>query len=237
MLDENSLVVAYDYRRGEQRARFSRKESTADRRNVGLGDCIDCRKCVAVCPTGIDIRNGTQMECVHCTACIDACDAVMDKIARPRGLIRYASLNSIERGERFRWTPRLFGYTALLTALVAVLAWLVFTRADTETTLLRAPGTMFQTTPDGKLQNLYLLKVITKTGKAFPLALRLENLPGELKVMGGELVLPSGGLVQSSVLVNLTPAVIQGHNTKIVVGVYRGSTRLETVHTMFVGPR
>ena len=81
---------------------------------------MNCRHCVTVCPTGIDIRNGTQMECVHCTACIDACDDVMDKIGRPRGLIRYASLNGIERGERLRVTPRLMGYCVLLVALIGV---------------------------------------------------------------------------------------------------------------------
>ena len=81
-----------------------------------------CNQCVTVCPTGIDIRNGTQMECVHCTACMDACDDVMDKIGTPRGLIRYASLNGIERGEPLRFTPRLAGYLVVLVALAAVLA-------------------------------------------------------------------------------------------------------------------
>jgi len=105
LLDENSVVVAYDHKRGEKRGRLNRSQSWEDRRAQGGGDCVDCRQCVVVCPTGIDIRNGTQMECVNCTACIDACDNVMDKIGRSRGLIRYASLDGIERGERLKLTP------------------------------------------------------------------------------------------------------------------------------------
>ena len=121
LLDENTIVVAYDYKRGEKRGPLHRGQSVEQRQAAGSGDCIACHQCVAVCPTGIDIRNGTQMECVHCTACIDACDAVMDKIGRPRGLIRYASLNGIERGERLKVTPRLVGYTVVLLALGVVL--------------------------------------------------------------------------------------------------------------------
>jgi polyferredoxin len=118
---------------------------------------------VVVCPTGIDIRDGTQMECVNCTACIDACDAVMDKIGRPRGLIRYASLVGVERGEHLRVTPRLVGYTVVLVALVALFLFLLFTRSDVQTTLLRAPGALFQQMPNGRISNLYVVKLVNKT--------------------------------------------------------------------------
>src|SRR5690606_8820868 len=148
LLDENSIVVAYDYRRGEKRGPLRRdRADAASRREAGLGDCIDCRQCVSVCPTGIDIRDGTQMECVNCTACIDACDSVMDRIGRSRGLIRYASLNGIERGERLRVTPRIAAYTAVLLALSGVFFHLLFTRSDVETTLLRAPGALYMQMP------------------------------------------------------------------------------------------
>src|SRR4051812_20412166 len=155
LLDENSIVVAYDYRRGEKRAPLLRTETPAQRSTAGQGDCIDCHRCVTVCPTGIDIRNGTQMECVHCTACIDACDSVMDKIGRPRGLIRYASHNGIESRQRLRFTPRLAAYAGLLLALIALWTVLVFTRSDVEATLIRAQGALFQQMPDGHFSNLY----------------------------------------------------------------------------------
>src|SRR6185369_16230546 len=144
MLDENTMVVAYDHKRGEKRAPWKRGQTIELRQAQGEGDCVNCRACVSVCPTGIDIRNGTQMECVHCTACIDACDNTMERIGRPRGLIRYGSLNSIERGEKFKFTPRMGLYLVAITALAGVLGILVFTRCDVETMLLRAPGALFQ---------------------------------------------------------------------------------------------
>ena len=176
LLDENTIVVAYDYKRGEKRGPL-RRGQTARRsaRPPASGDCIACHQCVTVCPTGIDIRNGTQMECVHCTACIDACDDVMDKIGRPRGLIRYASLNGIERGERLQVTPRLVGYTVVLLALGGALGFLIFTRSDVQTTLLRRPGALFQQMPDGHFSNLYTVRVVNKTSREIPIELKLEN--------------------------------------------------------------
>src|SRR6185436_2924825 len=136
MLDENSLVVAYDHKRGETRGPLHRGQSPDQRAAAGHGDCVACRQCVAVCPTGIDIRNGTQMECVNCTACIDACDAIMDKVGRPRGLVRFASLNNIEHGAPQHFTARMKLYAGVLAALIGLFLFLVFTRADVGTTLL-----------------------------------------------------------------------------------------------------
>jgi cytochrome c oxidase accessory protein FixG len=237
LLDENSIVVAYDYRRGETRSPLRRGQGAQDRRAAGLGDCIACRQCVAVCPTGIDIRNGTQMECVHCTACIDACDSVMTKIGLPRGLIRYASLNGIERGEKLKVTPRLVGYTTLLLALVVVLGVLVFTRADVQTTLLRAPGALFQKMPDGRFSNLYTLHVVNKTSRDLPVQLKLENIPGDLRVMGKELIVPAQKLAETSVLIELDPGMMKRGTTRLVVGVFSQRRRLETLKTAFIGPR
>jgi cytochrome c oxidase accessory protein FixG len=238
MLDENSMVVAYDQKRGEQRGPLHRDQSHDQRAAAGLGDCVACRQCVAVCPTGIDIRNGTQMECVNCTACIDACDAIMDKVGRPRGLIRFASLNNIERGERQRFTARMKLYASILTALVALFLFLVFTRAEVETTLLRAPGALFQQTAEGKIANLYTLKVINKSNRDLPVELKLENLPGAVRLMGlGAFTVPKAKLAQTSVLIELDPAVLTGNSTQLKLGIYSGGKLLETVTTGFVGPR
>ena len=138
LLDRNSMIVAYDYKRGEPRGKFDKRQERS------IGDCIDCFQCVRVCPTGIDIRNGTQMECVSCTACIDACDHVMDKINKPRGLIRYASENGIEKGEPLRYTSRMKFYTVLLGVLLAILGILLFTRKEVDVTIMRTPGQLFQ---------------------------------------------------------------------------------------------
>lgn len=237
LLDENSIVVAYDHRRGERRAPLRRRESSEQRRSTGLGDCIECRQCVAVCPTGIDIRDGTQMECVHCTACMDACDAVMDRIGRPRGLVRYASLNGIERGEPLRVTPRLIGYTVVLLGLIGLFFFLLFTRSDVQTTLLRAPGGLYQTLPDGRISNLYILKLVNKTHRELSVDLRLDGLEGTVRVMGPPLVVPAGRGIEASVLMELEPAVLSGANTPVRLEVRAGDRRIETVHTAFIGPR
>jgi cytochrome c oxidase accessory protein FixG len=237
LLDENSIVVAYDYQRGEKRGPLRRGQSFDQRRAAGNGDCIACQQCVVVCPTGIDIRNGTQMECVHCTACIDACDQVMDKIGRPRGLIRYASLNGIERGEPLKVTPRLVGYTVVLLALGMVLGFLVFTRSDVQATLLRAQGALFQKMPDGHYSNLYTIRVVNKTSRAIPIQLKLENTKGELQVMGQAIVVPPQKQAETSVLIELDPTVMKPGSTPLVVGVYSQGRRLETLKTGFIGPR
>ena len=235
LLDENSIVVAYDHKRGEKRGLLQQKSH--ERVIAGLGDCVACNQCVAVCPTGIDIRDGTQLECVHCTACMDACDAVMTKIGSPRGLIRYASLNGIERGERLRVTPRLAGYCVVLAALVSLLAVMIFTRADAEATLLRAPGSLFQQMPDGHFSNLYTVRIVNKTSRELPVELRLESPAGSLQIMGGTLVVPPQKLLENSLLVELDPAAMMSGTTPVVVGVYAGGKRIQNLKTAFIGPR
>ena len=238
VLDENSMVVAYDHKRGEMRAPLHRDQSHEQRAAAGQGDCVACRQCVAVCPTGIDIRNGTQMECVNCTACIDACDTIMDKVGRPRGLIRFASLNNIERGEPQRFTARMKLYAGVLTALIAFFLFLVFTRAEVGTTLLRAPGSLFQQTAEGRIQNIYTMKVINKTARDLPVELKLENADGTVRLMGaGPFVVPKENQAQTSVLIELAPAALTGNSTKLKLGIYANGKRLETVTTGFVGPR
>ena len=237
LLDENSIVVAYDYKRGEKRGPLRREQKYGERRYAGYGDCVACNMCVAVCPTGIDIRNGTQMECVHCTACMDACDGVMNKVGSPSGLIRYASLNGIERAESLRVTPRLTGYAVVLLALTTLLAVLIFTRADAEVTLLRVPGSLFQKMEDGHYSNLYTVHVMNKTSHELPLELQLENLPGHVRVMGGKLVVPPQKILENTVLIEIDPDAMRYGSQQLNVGVYSAGKKLQTIETAFLGPR
>ena len=238
LLDENSIVVAYDYKRGEKRGFVRRNQTFGERRFAGFGDCVACDLCAAVCPTGIDIRNGTQMECVHCTACMDACDNVMRKIGSPAGLIRYASLNGIERGERLRVTPRLIGYSVVLLALTALLAVLIFTRSDVEATVLRAPGSLFSKMDNGHFNNLYTVRIVNKTSREMPVELRLENLRGDLRVMGeGKLAVASQKTFENSVIIELDPSVMRSGSTPLVLGVYADGKKIQTLKTSFLGPR
>ncbi len=230
LLDRNSIVIAYDHVRGEPRGKMRRDQERTE------GDCIDCHQCVEVCPTGIDIRNGTQLECVNCTACIDSCDAIMDGIKKPRGLIRYASANGITQGTGFRWTARVIGYTAVLTVLIAVLTILLIRRTPLDVTVLRTPGMMFQELPDDRISNVYDVKVLNKMFNDVPVNLRLLAPAGEVEIVGGPLVAPSQAVMQSKILVVLPQDGIHRMSTPITIGIFADTVLIQKISTTFLGP-
>ncbi|MEP5610796.1 MAG: cytochrome c oxidase accessory protein CcoG, partial [Cyclobacteriaceae bacterium] len=233
LLDRQSIVVAYDHERGESRSKFRKNE---DREAVGKGDCIDCNQCVYVCPTGIDIRNGTQLECVNCTACIDACDSIMDRIGKPKGLVRYASEQNIADKLPFKFTGRMKAYTAVLLVLVGVLASLLIIRSDFETTILRTPGMMFQEREGGKITNLYQLKMVNKTNLVMDIRLELLEPEGTIELVGGSLELGEQEIAEGAFFVVIDPANLQKMSSRISVGVYGGGELVEKVKTKFLGP-
>ncbi|MFO7525341.1 MAG: cytochrome c oxidase accessory protein CcoG [Ignavibacteriaceae bacterium] len=232
LLDQDSIVIAYDYKRGEPRGKLKRDE--VERTN---GDCIDCHLCVDVCPTGIDIRDGIQLECVNCTACIDECDHVMDKIKKPRGLIRYASLNGIENKARFRFTPRMTLYSTILVSLLGLLVYLLSIRTEYSIEILRTPGMLFQEQPNGMISNLYDVNIVNKTFEETPISLKLENIEGELKIIGNDIVLDSQEIVDGKFLVFITKSHLTNMNTPIEIGVYSGDKLLKSIRTSFLGPK
>lgn len=231
LLDRNSMIVAYDYKRGEPRGKVKDKETQH------LGDCIDCLQCVKVCPTGIDIRNGTQLECVNCTACIDACDNIMDKIGRPRGLIRYASENGIENREHLKYTTRMKLYTALLLVLVVILSTLLITRKDVDATIMRTPGMLFQERGTDSISNLYNIKVVNKTMKDIPLTVRLERGDGKVEIIGtGTVHVKQEGQGSGSFFIILPRKSILDRKTTLQLGLYEGEHRIDRLKTNFLGP-
>jgi len=233
LLDRNSMIVAYDHKRGEPREKY-KKEKVAE---LNTGDCIDCFQCVKVCPTGIDIRNGTQMECVGCTACIDACDKMMDGIGKPRGLVRYASENGIVDGKKLRYTGRMKFYTVLLILLAGVLTLLLVTRNDVGGTIVRAQGQLYQERGADSLSNLYTIKVVNKTIKDIPLTLRLEDAPGSIiEAAGNEIFVEKEGQGKGSFFVVLPKSYINKRKTNIKIGLYEGEKRITTIKTNFMGP-
>jgi cytochrome c oxidase accessory protein FixG len=238
LLDENTMLVIYDHRRGEGRKHLKKGEMFGQRQQNGVGDCIDCNSCVTVCPAGIDIRNGTQMECVNCTACIDACNAVSDRFGRPRNLIRWASQNTIEHGTKFKFTLRMAGYAAVVTILASVLAFLVFTRTDVEAIFLRAPGAMFHELPGGKIENLYTVQLVNKTSRDMIAEIKLLSGTGELQVMGtSPIPVPKESLAETSVLIQLPTTAIKEGRENLKVGIFSSGKLLQTVNTSFIGPR
>ncbi|WP_400191591.1 cytochrome c oxidase accessory protein CcoG [Hymenobacter sp. B81] len=233
MLDKNTITVAYDYGRGEPREKLRKNQ---ERR---AGDCIDCKQCVQVCPTGIDIRNGAQqMECINCTACIDVCNSIMDLINKPQGLIRYDSEAHIEAGTRFQVTARIKAYTAVLLLLVGVMAGLLLTRSNVEATVLRTPGQLFQKTGRGTVTNLYNISVINKTNQAMPLELRvLEPAAGTVKLVGQRgLQLPAQGKADGVFFAELPPAALRQTSNQIRIGVYSGGRLITEQQTKFLAP-
>ena len=232
LLDKKSIIVAYDYVRGEPRGKVKKeKEGGWD-----TGDCVDCYACVRVCPTGIDIRNGTQLECVNCTACIDACNTIMDKVGRPRGLIRYESEDNIAHRKKAKFNWRIAGYSFVLLLLTSALAVMLITRSDVDARILRAAGQMFQTLPDGRVSNLYNIKLVNKTRKEIPVTMRLENINGEIDVVQKSMVVPKESYFQTSFFVKIERQLVSKRKTPIVLGVYQGDKRIETIKTTFLGP-
>ncbi|PRY12028.1 cytochrome c oxidase accessory protein FixG [Pontibacter ummariensis] len=232
MQDRKTVVVAYDYGRGEPRGKLRKNQERTE------GDCIDCKQCVSVCPTGIDIRNGAQqLECINCTACIDACNDIMRMIDKPEGLIRYDSEEGIAEGKPWRFfTPRVMSYTAVLTILLVSLSTLLLIRDDAQATILRTPGQLYQKTAQGHIKNLYNISVINKTNHEMPLTLKLQGKEGTIEVIGNKLVLPAQGIAEGVFFAEIPLEELKGLNSEIEVGVYHGDKLITTQETKFLAP-
>ena len=228
LLDRNSILVAYDYVRGEPRGKLSDK--TNDK-----GDCVNCHACVRVCPTGIDIRNGTQLECVNCTACIDACDEIMDHVNKPKGLIRYASENGIALKEQMTYTWRLKLYTLVLSLLLIFLGVSLVTRADVAARIMRTPGQTYQLLAHDRISNLYNIKLVNKTRKNIHLDLKLENMKGEIKQVG-VVDVPKESYFQTSFFITLKNEQLKSRKTKVKIGIYENGKRMDVLSAIFLGP-
>ena len=201
------------------------------------GDCIDCKLCIHVCPTGIDIRNGTQLECVNCTACIDACDAVMDKINRPKGLIRYDSITGIATGRRKIFTTRVYAYTAVLVALLALDVFLIARRGVVETIILRSPGQLYQQKDSTHLTNLYTYVLINKSTRSLPVKLESATPGAVIQIVGKEpTALAKGEKLEGAFFVEMPEDRLEGRKTHIVIQVTSDGKKIDEVKTNFMGP-
>ena len=227
LLDPNSVIVGYDYKRGEPRGKVGKV----------TGDCIDCHQCVQVCPTGIDIRNGTQMECINCTACIDACDSIMDKVHKPHGLIRYTSENAIKKGIKFKVTPRIIGYSVVLFILLGTLSTLLAMRSDIETTVLRTPGLLYQKPDAEHISNLFSIEMVNKTFGDIPIELKPVQPAGEIKWVGNGITVIKKESVSQSVFFLIVPkSEITKTKTKVKFEVWSGGKKIDEAETSFLGP-
>jgi polyferredoxin len=259
------MVVVYDHLRGEPRGKL--KKNTASKpavaeysevasgnpaeaireavggaqeeikRSTVLGDCIDCNLCVAVCPTGIDIRNGTQLECTNCTACIDACDEVMVKVKKPKGLVRFDSMTGVEAGKRKIFTTRVYAYTAVLAALLALDIFLLARRGDVESIILRSPGQLYQQKDDTHLTNLYTFILINKSTKELPVTMQLATSGGQITMIGkAPGSIPKGGKVEGAFFIEMPIDQLASRKTPVVIDIFSNGKKIDEVDTNFMGP-
>ncbi len=252
LLDENSLAVAYDFERGEPRGKLTRSKrnkqasSTAAGLNIAAGgvtlepekgDCVDCGLCVKVCPTGIDIRNGTQLECINCTACMDACDEVMVKIKRPEGLIRIDSYNGIVEKKNSLWNSRVAAYTLVLVALLGLESFLFMNRSSVETLFLRTPGMLYQDNDDGYISNLYNYQLINKTDAEMVVTFKCDDIPGILfETIGKPPKTLENQVTEGAVFIKIPKDKIKKRKTDLLIKVYNGEELIDESETTFLGP-
>jgi polyferredoxin len=276
LLVKETIVVAYDFIRGEPRGKLkkaTKKAAKAEERPclgscsgcahqsqheqpgtladaqfvaarpmklddiLSQGDCIDCKLCVQVCPTGIDIRNGLQLECVNCTACIDACDEVMTKIGKPTGLIRFDSHKGITDKVKLTFTPRIGAYSAVLVLLLVLQGFLLISRNQIEATVLRVPGMLYQEQPGNRISNLYNVQLLNKTTQPMTITLQLENgQEGEIKVVGKKIVVQAGSSAEVVCFVELPKSTITAAKKPLQIGIYSNGKLVERAKTNFLGP-
>jgi cytochrome c oxidase accessory protein FixG len=229
LLDAHSIVVAYDHVRGEPRTKLSREKKDG-------GDCIDCKQCLHVCPTGIDIRNGTQLECTNCTACIDACDDIMTKINRPKGLIRYDSHHGILSGSKKIWTNRVKAYTLLLVLLLSVLGFLLGNRGDVELTVMRTPGMLYQERPDGNISNLYNFQIANKTNKPIRITMISNTKYASVDMIGTLTLLKQAEISKGSFFIYIPKNQLKETKTKVNLSILQGDKIIASTTTNFLGP-
>ncbi len=233
LLDDKSIIVAYDYKRGEPRGKHNPLEN---RDLTSKGDCIDCSNCVTVCPTGIDIKNGTQLECINCTACIDACNAIMKRINKPSDLIRYESEKGIQQGQEAVFNARTIAYSFVLTVLLMVIAILFTLRTDVEATIVRAPGTLFQEYGPDKYANIYKIQLVNKTRNTLPIDMKINSEMGEVVLLGRPIIVEAGKVSETDFMVVISKDKLHSSSNKIEIGLYSNKKLITEYTTNFVGP-
>lgn len=242
LVDSNTILVTYDFKRGEPRGKFTKadKDAMMNAEATGTvaakGDCIDCHQCVDVCPTGIDIRNGIQLECVNCTACIDACDTIMEKVQKPKGLIRYTSLENVRSGNHDIFTPRVKAYIGVWIVVVSMFSYFFAIRPMTEVLILRQPGFISSVDASGKVFNQYKIQVVNKRPYPVPVEVKLLSpiKGGEIRLIGKFSPIPKISEEAGMFMLFLPPQAITGTDMVVQLGVYSNGELIKTVDTKFL---
>lgn len=230
LLDRETLVVAYDYGRGEPRGHVRKNAE-----NV-LGDCVDCGLCVQVCPTGIDIRQGTQMECINCTLCIDACDMVMEKTHRPLRLIGFKSEEEISRTQTFKFSRRAYAYSVILFLLFGTLTTLLIGRSDIAVNVLRAGGTIYQLRENGTVSNLYNAELINKTSGPIDFSIQMPDNQTTIEYINKANKLGPGESVKLTFFLIRPQQHVDKYKSGLILGIISGGKVITKAKTTFIAP-
>jgi len=235
LLDNQTVLVAYDYRRGEPRRGDGQTQTGT---GEPKGDCIDCHRCIAVCPTGIDVRNGTQLECINCTACMDACDKVMKKTGQPPGLIRLTSEESIRLGRPHRFSARAKAYSVLLITLLVFLFTLLTGRSAVEATILRTPGLLWQPYDSVKVSNLYNIRLVNKTRQDCQIRIEALNISGTIAMPGSDsLVVKARESVEAVFFFIIGRQQAETDKIEVKFRVFANGAPVQDFSTTFVGTK
>jgi cytochrome c oxidase accessory protein FixG len=230
LLDKNSRVVAYNYKRGEPRGKRKKNEIAP------TGDCIDCNLCVQVCPTGIDIRNGLQLECTNCTACIDACNLMMEKVGYPKDLISITSESAIAENRKPKINYRTKVYGAVLISLVIALCALIISRSKFDATLLRVPGQVLQENKDGTISNLYRIKIVSKSMIPEHYHLQLNGDDVHIVYIGKHVdSLYTGVATEETFFVKVSSELIKKRKVIYKLKIMSGNDVVQTKDLIFIG--
>jgi len=235
MFDKDTLIISYDHERGEPRGAL--KKSTAE---DPLGDCVDCSLCVQVCPTGIDIRDGLQFQCIQCAACVDACDSVMDKLDKPRGLVRYTTENILENKQSYHWLrPRLIGYSAMLLAVFVLFVYALAVRVPLSVDVLRDRSSMYRENSEGLIENVYTLRILNKDQVNHTYRVSVESDAGVTLLPVKDVEIAPGELYSLPVTLQANPAELGKSKLEVEFKVETtdNSEIAKETKTSFLGPR
>jgi cytochrome c oxidase accessory protein FixG len=241
MIDKTTVVPTYDYHRGEPRGRIKKGESEENRTT---GDCVDCKQCIAVCPTGVDIRHGQQEGCIMCALCIDACDEVMEKVGRPKGLIRYESYEALEANQKPKpllKRPRVWVYLTIMSLAVFGIVYGLTSLAPLELKVLHSRQPLYVLQSDGSIQNKYTLKILNKLTEDMQVTISADGPEGLVLLDADKPVTARHGMVTSqTVFVKVPKENLQQETSPIVFTVqsdYNGQMLEGDRKSVFIGPR
>jgi cytochrome c oxidase accessory protein FixG len=230
LTDDNTVVIGYDQKRGEPRGRAA---------DQGVGDCVNCLRCVQVCPTGIDIRNGLQLECIGCAACVDACDDIMTKLHRPKGLVRYDSFNGLRGGKTRFIRSRTIAYTVFAAVGLGVLGFSLSTIKPFRVLARRMQGQPFFIA-DGTIRNQFNIRILNERQETVSYSITLDpsSAPAGMKLLGAEapVVVPSLGEVEKPVIITIPQQDYKASQPiRILVSEKKSGTALRQ-EVEFLGP-